>query len=111
MTVENLRKSVATIASSATTSDAIDLEGLCLVQIQMPAAFTGASITFTSSHDGVTYQSLYNSSNTQYSITVAASRNYNIAPSDFAGCRFLKIVSASSEAASRSIGLIARECD
>lgn len=105
----NLTYNNATIAISTTTSGAIDLQGLALCQIVMPSAFTGASITFTSSHNDGTYQALYNSSNTQLSITVGTSRTYNINPADFAGVRYLKIVSASSEAAARTIGLITRE--
>jgi len=75
----------------------------------MPAAFTGAAITIQSSHNDGTYQALYNTGNTALSITVGTSRTYNIAPIDFAGVRFLKIVSGSAEGAARTIGLITRE--
>lgn len=105
----NLTYNEVTIASGQTVSGAIDLQGLVLVQIIMPAAFTGTAITFQSSINDVTYQALYNSSNSQMSITVAASRNYNIAPVDFAGCRYLKLVSGSAEGAGRTIGLVTRE--
>lgn len=104
----NLTQNTVTISNGTTTSNAIDLQGLCLVQIQTPAALTGTAITFQSSNDGVTYQPLYNDSNTQLSITVGTSRNYNIAPTDFAGCRFLKIVSNASEGSDRAITLITR---
>lgn len=105
MYLGNLTSYNATIAISTTTSGAVDLQGQALCAIQMPSAFTGASITFQGSVDGSTYQAIYNSSNTQYSITVSASRTYAINPTDFAGFRYIKIVSASSEAAARSIVL------
>lgn len=105
----NLTYNEVTIANGQTTSGAIDLQGLVICQIIMPAAFTSASISFTSSHNDGTYQPLYNTANTALSITIGTSRTYNIAPSDFAGCRFLKIVSAGAEGGSRTIGIITRE--
>lgn len=106
----NLTYNIVTIANGATTSGAIDLQGLVLCQIQIPSAFTGAAITFSSCNDETgTYQVLYNTANTALSITVGTSRSYNIAPIDFAGCRFLKIISGSSEGSSRTIGLVTRE--
>jgi len=105
----NLTLNFVTIAQSGTTSGAIDLQGLVLCQIILPAAFTGTGITFSSSWDDVTYQVLYNSSNAALSLTVTQGRNYNLAPQDFAGCRYLKVISGSSEAAARSVGLITRE--
>lgn len=98
------------ISNGTTVSSRADLVGSVLTQIQIPAAFTGTAITFQSSHDDTTYQPLYNDSNTQLSITVAAGRNYNIAPTDFAGCRYLKVVSNASEGADRTVVLICREC-
>lgn len=98
------------ISNGTTTSGIIRMVGQVLCQIQIPAAFTGTAITFQSSHDDTTYQPLYNSANTQLSITVVAGRNYNIAPSDFAGCLFLKVVSNASEGSDRTLRLISREC-
>ena len=49
----------ATIANGAALSDAIQLSGHQLAAIQMPAAWTAASIGFHVSHDGVTYVPLY----------------------------------------------------
>lgn len=105
----NLTVNYVTIASGQTTSGAIDLQGLCLCQVIVPAAFTGASISFSSSPNDSTYQALYNASNTLLSLTVTQGRSYNISPQDFAGCRYLKLVSASAEGADRVIGLVTRE--
>lgn len=100
----------AVIPSGSTTSNAVDL-GVSepdggLVGFVMPATFTGASITFQVSVDDNTYQALYNSSNTQISITVSASRTYGFVTdvrSVFAGWRFVKFISASSEGGARTI--------
>ncbi len=105
----NLTYNVATIASSGTTSNAIDLQGLLVVQFIMPSALTGTSISFQSSYDNVTFQDVYNDQNAQISITVSVNRTYNIEPVDFAGCRYLKIISNASEGAERSIGVVTRE--
>lgn len=105
----NLTYNVATIGSGTTTSDAIDLQGLLVVQLIMPAALTGTAISFQSSHDNVTFQDCYNDANSLITITVAVNRTYNIDPKDFAGCRYFKIVSNASEAADRAIGIVARE--
>jgi hypothetical protein len=97
-----------TIASGQTESGAVDLHGMNLVGIMMPAAFTGTSVTFKGSLDGVTYNDLYNTDGTALSVTVAADRFILIVPSDFAAVRYLKLVSGSSEGAERTITLACR---
>jgi len=97
-----------TIESGQTTSDIIDLRAQGLCGFQMPAAFTGTSITFEGSPNGDTYTSLYNTANTEYSVTVAASRFYVVNPGDFVGVRFLRFVSGSAEGAQRVILSVAR---
>jgi hypothetical protein len=94
----------ASIASGQTTSAAISLGGFSLVGILTPAALTGTAFTFTVSADGTTYVPLYNSAGA-VSYTVAASRYIAINPVDFYGVKFLKIVSGSSEAATRALTL------
>ena len=105
----------ATIASGATTSDGIDLQLVehlgCIIGIQMPSAFTGASITFQVSGDDSTYQALYDSANNQVSITVSASRTYGFTDSvraTLAHWRYIKVVSASSEGAQRLVKFITK---
>lgn len=105
----NLTTNNIVIASGQTVSAALDLQGLALTAIQIPAAFTGASITFQGSFDNSTFQAIYNTSNTAYSITVGTSRTYAINPADFAGFRYIKIVSASAEGAERTIVVSSRE--
>lgn len=92
----------ATISSSGTTSSAIATGGRVIFGLVMPGVFTGTSITFTVSHDGTTYQALYDETNTQVSMTVAASRSYAL-PDALAAWPYFKIVSGSSEGAARTL--------
>jgi hypothetical protein len=103
----------ATIASGATTSNAIDLGTVNawngFLGFVMPAAFTGATISFQVSLDDVTYQALNDSSNNAISITVTASKTYGFKADVRAALspwRYIKIVSASAEGGSRTIPLL-----
>jgi hypothetical protein len=99
---------VAAIASSATTSDAINLAGMNLVGLVMPAAFTGTTVTFQASVDGTNYFDVYNTAGTQLSVTVGTSQYICLWPSDLASIKNLKLVSGATEAAARSITLVMR---
>lgn len=105
-----------TIASGATISDALDMGASPdavggLAGFVMPSTFTGASVTFQVSTDDNTYQALYDSSNSQVSITVVASRSYAF-KQDVRSCvqpwRYIKIVSASNEGGARTIPALYR---
>jgi len=102
--------STVTIANGQTVSDALDLSraGFSLVGIVTPAALTGATFTFQASADGVTYNAVYDKTGALVSVTVAASRYVVLAPADFAGIAYLKVVSGSTEGGARTIGLVAR---
>jgi hypothetical protein len=99
-----------TIASGATTSDALDmgagndaLGGFC--GFMTPATLTGTAFTFSVSVDDSTYYPLYNAG-TQLSITVTTSRAYGFTAdqrSTLAPWRFVKIVSGSAEGGARQI--------
>lgn len=94
---------LATIAISTTTSAAIQTNGLSLVGIQLPAAFTGTAISFLGSVDGTTYQAVKSTtSGTALSYTVAQGTYAAINPQDFYGLPFIKLVSGSTEVAARS---------
>jgi hypothetical protein len=99
----------ASIPSSGTTTPAIDLGGTSLVGIQLPAAFTGTSISFTVATTlSGTYQGVIDGSGTALSKTIAAGKYLMLDPSEFAGIQFLKIVSSATEAAQRDLILITR---
>lgn len=94
-----------TIANAQTTSAAIDLNGLSLVGIKLPAAFTGTALTFTmcDTVNGTYVPVRSGTSGSALSYTVAQGQYHAIDPKDFYGIRFLKIVSGSSEAALRTL--------
>lgn len=96
----------ATIANGQTTSGAIQLGGMCLCGILLPAAFTGTALTFLASPDGVTYKALKaGTGGSALSYTVAQDTFAAIDPKDFQGVNFLKIVSGSAEAGARTLKL------
>lgn len=107
------RTNQLTIASGSTTSISVDMssygEAVGLVGFIMPAAFTGASLSFKVSQDDVTYSALNDSSNTLVSITVTAGTAYAF-KQDIRSCldpwRFIQFVSASSEGSARTIVLM-----
>lgn len=103
-----LRTHTLTIANGATSSDSLELRGEGLVGFLMPAAFTGASVSFTGSTDGTNFNALYNADNTAFSIVVAVDRRYCLSPQDFLGMRQVRFVSASAEGAARTIIAVTR---
>lgn len=99
---------VLTIANGATTSNAVEGRASSAFGLQMPAAFTGTTITFTVSADGgTTFQALYSITNTLVTMTVAASRSYDL-PGELTAWSQWKIVSGSSEGATRTLIVIGK---
>ena len=98
------------IANGQQTSGAATLaSGSTLIAISMPAAFTGAALTFTGCDTAAgTYKALYDSSGNAISVTCAASRYIMLDAATFAGVPYLKVVSGSAEGAERTIRLIVR---
>lgn len=98
----------AAIANGQTSSGAVDLGGTTLCGIHMPAAFTGASITIQAAPTlGGTYQTVQKN-NVDIVISVTQGKYVSLTPSDWAGLQFIKIVSASSEGAGRTLTLATR---
>lgn len=93
----------ASIASGQTASGAIAVADFSFGSFVIPASFTGTAISFTGcdTADG-TFVSLYDSTNTIISKTVAVSRAYPLPPEVF-GFKFVKLVSGSAEGGDRSI--------
>lgn len=73
------------------------------VGVGIPAGWAAGAtaITFQASHDGVTWQDLYNDTGTEVSATAAASRNVSLSSIalDLAPWRFIKIRSGTSASA------------
>ena len=99
-----------TIANGATTSDAASLtSGSTPVAIITPSSLTGTAFTLQASIDGATYYPVYDITGSAYSVPVGTSRYIALPPGDLAGVRYLKVVSGSTEAADRTIGIVARQ--
>jgi hypothetical protein len=97
-------QTTATIASGQTTSAEVDLGGTEIVGLQLPASFTGSSITFqVATASGGTYQDMKDGAGNSVSKTVSQGQYIAIDPALFRGIRFVKLVSGSSEGAARAI--------
>ena len=96
-----------TIASSGTTSQAIDVGEWLIAGIVTPAALTGVAFTFTGAlTESGTYRPLVDSTGAAISVTVSADDHVLIEPQTFAGVSWIKLVSGSAEAAAREITLV-----
>lgn len=94
------------IASSGTASAAVDARDYAMFQLRLPAAFTGTTLTFTTSDAiGGTYQALSDNTGTAVSLTVAQGKDYDL-PSALASAHFFKVVSGSSEGAARTLTVL-----
>ena len=113
-----LRPDDIIIANGAALSDTIHLsEGeRQLVAIQMPAAWTAASLTFAVSFDGWTFVPLY-WDGAEYTVLAAggaaASLGVSLEPSAFAGWPFVRVRSgtagaAVNQAAARTLVVLTR---
>lgn len=97
------------IAISTTTSPEVNLGRFRVIAVALPAAMTGASITFTGCDvSGGTFKTVtaQDTPGTDYSLTFTANKHVPIDYRLLWGCRYLKIVSASSEAAARTFSLL-----
>jgi len=104
------------IASAATVSSVADLRGKMLHAIQLPAAFTGVTISFQMAEtpDG-TFTDVYHMSTlaatkttiTSIATSIAVVVDSNLLPQGIGNCA-LKLVSGSSEGADRDITLFTR---
>lgn len=108
----------AVIASGASLTGTVDLDAgrRTLIGIQMPAAWTAASLTFAVSHNGTTFVPLYWNGG-EYTILAAggaaASLGVSLEPSAFAGWPFVRVrsgtaASAVNQAAERTLVVLTR---
>jgi hypothetical protein len=98
----------ATIALNQTKSGEVNTKGLQPIGIQLPAAFTGTSISFERAKaSGGTFGPVQNVSGTGlYSVPCAAGQYIPLDPIVMLGINFLKVVSGSSEVAARDIEVV-----
>lgn len=86
----------ATIANAASVSADIDLGTARLGRIAMPAAWTAADLTLQTSHDNVTWNSLYDKDGVEYTLKAAAARSVLVPLSDMLSVRYLRIRSGTA---------------
>ena len=97
-----------------TPGGGVDMEGQALVGIEMPSAWTAASVSLSVSSDGVNFKTALKEDGTEWSASVAASQSLPISPLLSASWRFIKVRSGTSgaavnQAAERTIRLLSRE--
>lgn len=96
----------ARIPNGGTASEVISGQGMDLVGIIIPAAFTGVAMTFQVSGDGTNFFPAYDDAGTQISVVVAPGRYQALSNSNLKalrGIRFMKVVSGSAEGAQRDV--------
>lgn len=115
MNDRGLRLETVTIANGASLSGELPVgRGCTVVGIVMPAAWTAANLTFQASHDGTTFNNLYDNG-TEYTITAAISRYIAVDPNKFDSISRLKVRSGTAGApvnqtgADRAITLVVRD--
>jgi hypothetical protein len=87
----------ALIANGQSLSGALNLGGLRLFGIAMPAAWTAANLTFQMSPDGgTTWVNVYDANGSELAATAAASRYIAIDPANFASLSMIKVRSGTS---------------
>jgi len=73
-TQEKIDFEPAIIAAAESKSAAVDLRGMTLCGVTLPAAFTGESVSFEASVDKEAFVPVYDSTGVQITVVVAASR-------------------------------------
>lgn len=101
----------ATIAESASLSDAIETDGSAVVGIVMPAAWTAANLTLQASADDTTFSNVYDEQGNEKTVIASTSRYILLNPADFLGANSIKVRSGTSgtavnQAAARSVIVI-----
>lgn len=99
----------ATILSGQTNSSVVDLSRALVFGVELPV-FTGATFKIQNSSDGVNFVDMKNSTGGAIydSITATDSSYIDLDTTITGGFRYIKIISASSEAADRTIKIYSR---
>lgn len=93
-----------TIASGQTTSSVIDMEGKKLVGIEVPATFTGTTVSFTQCRSATgTFLPVYDDDGNVYTVVATDGAYVRVDPIVFCGPAYVKIVSASAEGGTRTV--------
>ena len=106
----DIREASATIANAAATSDSVELALGQLMGLIFPASMTGTTMTFTMCQTlSGTYVGVKDVGGAaDYSVTVTSSKYVPLDPRIFAGCKYVKLVSGSSETGAKVITCVIR---
>jgi len=85
-----------TILNGASLSNAVPLFGGLLSVIEMPAAWTAATLTFQTSGDNVNFFNVYDELGTEVSSLADAARRIRLEPSQWAAISQIKIRSGTA---------------
>lgn len=101
----------ATIATGASLSDALEIDGSAVVGVVMPATWTAANLTLQASADDSTFNNVYDELGTEKTIVASTSRYIPLNPADFLGMNSIKVRSGTSgtavnQAAARSVVVV-----
>lgn len=112
-TMSLLENVTATIAASGSLSAEVNLGGLRLFGIYMPAAWTAAVLTFQASPDGTNWYDVYDKDGNEVTAQAAASRFVSLDPVVFAAAAYIKVRSGTSgtpvvQSAERALSLALR---
>jgi len=98
-----------TIAASGTTSTVAEAQGWFVVGIEMPAAWTAATIAIQVSRQNVeNWLDLYDRAGTKLALTVAADRVVYLDPILLLAGSRIRLVSSNAQTAERAIQLLVR---
>jgi len=100
--LRNAKSPAMSIANGQTDSNAVSFDPYSFGFFIIPAAFTGATVSFLVSADGVTFTPLRNAANALISYTVTPDNAYPF-PDEVGAAMSIKLRSASAEGATRTI--------
>ncbi|MBL8231028.1 MAG: hypothetical protein JNL98_21230 [Bryobacterales bacterium] len=104
----------ATIAAGQSLSGAVDLAGLPIVGLYMPAVWDTAEMTFQASYDGSNWHEVDNITRDPWRIEPDAGKFYPVVRLELEGIRFMRIRSGKAsvpiaQSAERTIRLVLKE--
>jgi hypothetical protein len=93
--INQLDTRTVTITSGGTLASAVSIDGLAVVGIITPTAWTAAAITFDVSYDGVTYVPFWKDDGEvdipSAQISTSAARFFALNPADWVGLNYVKV--------------------
>jgi hypothetical protein len=92
------------LATSLTISSRIESDCSEFFGVIIPLVFEGTSLSFQVSIDGITFQDLYDTTNSKVTLTVTTSRSYDL-PASLRAWPYFRIVSNAAVGADRFLSV------